>query len=57
MKETIDSLVNDVKLYSTGLITALENKHHSEAQEYVQNMKNCLKTIDEYLVMKKDIKD
>ena len=57
MKDTIDSLVNDVKIYSTGLITALENKRHSEAQEYVQKMKNCLKIIDEYLVMKKDIKE
>lgn len=56
MKDTIDSFVNDVKIYSNGLITALENKRHSEAQDYVQEMKRCLKSIDEYLEMKKDIK-
>ncbi|MCV0431216.1 hypothetical protein [Nitrosopumilus sp.] len=56
MKDTIESLVNDVKLYSAGLITALENNRHSESQQYVQNMQNCLKAIDEYLVMKKDLK-
>ena len=55
MKDTIDSIVNDVKLYSSGLITALENKRHSEAFDYIQEMKKCLKTVDEYLVMRKDI--
>ena len=56
MKDTVDSIVNDVKIYSTGLITALENKRHSEAFDYVQNMQRCLKTVEEYLEMKKDIK-
>ncbi len=55
MKDTIDALVNDVKIYSTGLINALENQHQTEAQEYIQNMKKCLKTVEEYLIMKKDI--
>ncbi|MDH5431718.1 MAG: hypothetical protein OEW78_07555 [Nitrosopumilus sp.] len=56
MKDTIDSIVNDVKLYSKGLVNALENNHDSEAMDYVQNMKNCLKIVNEYLEMKKDIK-
>jgi len=56
MKDTIDSLVNDVKIYSNGLINALENNHNSEAMDYVQKMKNCLKIVEEYLEMKKDIK-
>ncbi|MHA7646716.1 hypothetical protein [Nitrosopumilus sp. S4] len=56
MKETVDSLVNDVKRYSEGLVTALENNRHSEAFGYVQDMKNYLKTVEEYLEMKKDIK-
>jgi len=56
MKETIDSFVNDVKLYSTGLITALENNRHSEARDYLQNMKRCIKSVEQYLEMKKDIK-
>lgn len=55
MKDTIDSIVNDVKLYSNGLITALENKRHPEASDYVQKIKSCLKTVDEYLEMRKDI--
>lgn len=55
MKDTVDSIVNDVKLYSEGLVTALENNRHSEAFGYVQDMKNCLKIIEEYLEMKKDI--
>ena len=42
MKDTIDSIVNDVKIYSNGLITALENEHHSEASDYVEEMfENC----------------
>lgn len=56
MKDTIDSFVNDVKIYSNGLVTALENNHQSEALGYVQDMKRCLKTVEEYLEMKKDIK-
>lgn len=56
MKNTIDSFVNDVKIYSDGLITALENKRQSEAFDYIQGMKKCLKTVEEYLEMKKDIK-
>lgn len=56
MKDTMDSIVNDVNLYSNGLINALENNHNSEAMDYVQNMKNCLKSVDEYLQMKKDVR-
>lgn len=56
MKDTIESLVSDVKIYSNGLINALQNKRQSEALDYVQKMKRCLKTIDEYLEMKKDMK-
>ena len=57
MKDEIESFVNDVKLYSGGLITALENNRYSESQQYVQNMQNCLRTIEEYLVIKKDLKE
>jgi len=46
MKDEVDSIVNDVKLYSDDLITALENKRHSETLDYVQEMKKCLKIID-----------
>ncbi|MDH3313817.1 MAG: hypothetical protein OEM28_11840 [Nitrosopumilus sp.] len=56
MKDEIDSFVNDVKIYSNGLITALENKKHSESLDYIHEMKRCLKSIHEYLEMKKDIK-
>jgi len=56
MKDTISTIVNDVKLYSNGLVNALESNHNSDAFEYVQKMKNCLKIVDEYLEMKKDIK-
>ena len=56
MKDVIDSFVNDVKIYSDGLITALENKRQSEAFDYVQEMKKCLKIIEEYLEMKKELK-
>ena len=56
MKETIDSFVNDVKIYSGGLVTSLENNRHSEARGYLQDMKRCIKSIEQYRDMKKDIK-
>jgi len=56
MKDAIGSFVNDVRIYSEGLITALENERPSEAFDYVQEMKKCLRTVEEYLEMKKDIK-
>lgn len=31
------------------------NKQHSEDFDYIQEMKKCLETVDEYLVMRKDI--
>ena len=55
MKDTVNSIVNDLKIYSNGLIVALENNRHADALDYVQEMKRCLKTADEYLKMKKDI--
>lgn len=55
MEDTVDSFVNDVKLYSNGLVNALENNHFSEAYDYVKNMEERFKTIKEYLDMKKGI--
>ena len=57
MKDTVDTLVNDVNLYSKGITTALENNHYKEAYDYVKNMQKCLKTIKEYLKMKKELDD
>jgi len=55
MKDTNDSIANDVKLYSNGLIIALENKQHPEYFDCVQKIKKCLKMVDGYLEMRKDI--
>ncbi len=42
VKDTFDSMVNDVKFYSNGLIIALENKRHVEDSDCVQkNQKNA----------------
>ena len=55
MEDTVDSFVNDVKLYSNGLVNALENNHYTEASDYIKNMEERFKTIKEYLEMKKRI--
>ncbi len=56
MKDEVDTLVHDVKLYSEGLVNALQNNHPEEAFDYVQDMQRCLKIVEEYLEMKKKIK-
>ncbi len=55
MEEDIESIVNDVNLYSDGLIVALRNDKFKEAEEYVKKMKNHLETVKTYLRMKKKI--
>jgi hypothetical protein len=48
-------LVEDVKIYSEGLITSIENGKIKESIEYVNKMRTHLASIKEYLEMKKSI--
>ncbi len=41
MKDIIDFFISDVKIYSSGLFTSLENNRHYEVQDYLQNMNDA----------------
>jgi len=50
-------LVEDVKIYSQGLITSIENGKIKESMEYVNKMQTYLASVKEYLEMKKSLPD
>lgn len=52
MKSDIESIVNDVNIYSDGLILALKNDKFKEAKDYSEKMENHLQTVKDYLKMK-----
>lgn len=56
MEKEIQTIVNDVNLYSDGLILALKNGKYEEAEEYVKKMKDQLTTVKTYLRLKKKLK-
>jgi len=49
------SLVEDVKIYSQGLILSIEEGKIQESLDYVKKMRDHLTKIQEYLEMKKSI--
>lgn len=55
MKDDVESIVNDVKIYSEGLILAIQRDRFDEAVDYVSKMTNQLKIIMAYVKMKKNI--
>jgi len=55
MKDDVENIVNDVKIYSDGLILAIQNDKFDEAMDYVSKMTNQLKIVLTYVKMKKSI--
>lgn len=55
MKDDVENIVNDVKIYSEGLILAIQRDRFDEAVDYVSKMTNQLKIITAYVKMKKGI--
>lgn len=55
MKDQTQSLVEDIKIFSDGLVLSIENGKIQESSDYVIKMKNHLDKVQEYLEMKKAI--
>ena len=55
MKDETQSLIEDIKILSAGLIISIENGKIQESCDYVKKMNNHLIKIQEYLDMKKSI--
>jgi len=55
MKDKTQSLVEDIKILSDGLILSLEKGQIQESSDYVIKMKNHLDKVQEYLEMKNSI--
>lgn len=53
MKDDVENIVNDVKIYSEGLILAIQKDRLDEAVDYASKMTNQLKIIMTYVKMKK----
>jgi len=57
-KDKLDTSIHDVKIYSKGLITAMEKKNMNEIEEYSRKMQHLLKDILKYTsIEKSQIKD
>lgn len=56
MKEEAEALVNDVKIYSEGLILAIQKNNFNEAEDYLKKTKTHLDSVKSYLKMKKKLK-
>jgi len=55
MKKESELLVEDIKIYSDGLILALEKGRIQESLNYVNNMMAHLEKVRQYLEVKKSI--
>jgi predicted translin family RNA/ssDNA-binding protein len=55
MKDETQSLVEDIKILSDGLIHSLEKGNIQESNEYVKKISRHLVKVQEYLEMKKAI--
>lgn len=49
VKGSIKSTINDVKIYSNGLETSLDNKRFTEAADYVHSIRNAVDRVSEYI--------
>jgi hypothetical protein len=55
MKEEAESFVNDIELFSKGLIVAIKDDKFKEAIDYTNKMKELLDRVKTYAEMKKRI--
>jgi len=55
MKKESELLVEDIKIYSDGLILALEKGRIQEGLDYIGNMMRHLEKVRQYLEVKKSI--
>lgn len=55
MKKEAETLVEEIKVYSNGLISAIEKGKIQEGLEYVKQMKDHLDEVKQYLEFKKSI--
>ena len=55
MKEEAESFVNDIEVYSKGLILAIRGNKFKEAIDYTAKMKDMLDQVKTYAEMKKRI--
>lgn len=55
MKEEAESFVNDIELFSKGLIGAIQNDKFNEAIDYITTMEELLERVKTYAEMKKRI--
>jgi hypothetical protein len=49
VKESMKSSINDVKIYSNGLETSLDNKRFTEASDYVTSIRNTMDRVSDYI--------
>ena len=55
MKEEIQPLIEDIKIYSNGLILSIQKGNIQESLDYVKKINDHLVKVQEYLEMKKSI--
>lgn len=55
MKEKSENLAEDIKIYSDGLVLALQKGRIQEGLDYVHKMNLQLEEVRQYLEMKKSI--
>lgn len=55
MKSKINSMTNDVLVYSKGLDLAIKKEKLSEAKNYIKKIKLQLNLVDKYLNMKNQL--
>ena len=55
MKEDVESIVNDIKIYADGLILALKNERFKEVEDYSRKMEKHIKVVKAYVKMKKKL--
>ena len=57
MKEDVESIVNDIKIYADGLILALKNERFKEVEDYSRKMEKHIKVVKAYVKMKKKLEN
>jgi predicted translin family RNA/ssDNA-binding protein len=55
MKEETESFVNDIKVYSKGLILAIQGNKFQESIDYTNKIKDLLERVKTYAEMKKRV--
>jgi predicted translin family RNA/ssDNA-binding protein len=55
MKDEAESFVNDIEVYSKGLILAIQGNKFKEAIDYTNKIKELLERVKTYAEMKKRV--